>query len=312
MFGYILLIVIIGSLIYVSCLIIWYIFKAICRLFAPTNKNTNTSIRNTPQPKEPLKYGKEKALEIIIQDELMNSIIKMSESELFNRCFLWATTGKYEMTLVFKSFIVNDFSLNVEAKHSYNITYFDASKWGYSDNPIWIKYQHKFGSYRINIPVGKCFISTSLGSEFEILENQSIVCIIDYTPERIQAKEEEIENERLERIEQARLKREEEEKEEVKKKLLEKERKRNLEKLALKELEDEGLIFSEASKRPPIPKEVVDVVWNRDGGKCVYCGSQKNLHLDHIIPFSKGGDSSVENLQILCQECNLKKSNKIG
>jgi hypothetical protein len=102
------------------------------------------------------------------------------------------------------------------------------------------------------------------------------------------------------------------EKDKVKAKLLEKKKKREIEKLALQELIDEGELFPEANKRPPIPKDVVDAVWNRDGGKCVYCGSNENLHLDHIIPFSKGGDTSIENLQLLCQKCNLEKSNKIG
>ena len=98
----------------------------------------------------------------------------------------------------------------------------------------------------------------------------------------------------------------------IKEKLLAKKRKQDLEKAALQELMDEGEIFPEANKRPPIPKEVVDVVWRRDGGKCVYCGSTENLQLDHIIPFSKGGATTVENLQLLCQKCNLQKSNKIG
>lgn len=102
------------------------------------------------------------------------------------------------------------------------------------------------------------------------------------------------------------------EKDKVKARLLEKKKKREIEKLALQELIDEGELFPEANKRPPIPKDVVDAVWNRDGGKCVYCGSNENLHLDHIIPFSKGGDTSIENLQLLCQKCNLEKSNKIG
>ena len=82
--------------------------------------------------------------------------------------------------------------------------------------------------------------------------------------------------------------------------------------MALRELMDEGILFPEAGKRPPIPKDVVDAVWRRDGGKCVYCGSTENLQFDHIIPFSKGGATTVENLQLLCQKCNLQKSNKIG
>lgn len=102
------------------------------------------------------------------------------------------------------------------------------------------------------------------------------------------------------------------EKQQIKNRLLEKKKKRNLEKMALQELIDEGELFSESNKRPPIPKDVADAVWNRDKGKCVYCGSTENLHFDHIIPFSKGGDTSIENLQLLCRKCNLEKSNKIG
>ena len=102
------------------------------------------------------------------------------------------------------------------------------------------------------------------------------------------------------------------EKKSIKDKLLEKKRKQELEKAAMQELMDEGVLFPEAGKRPPIRKEVVDAVWKRDGGKCVYCGSTENLQLDHIIPFSKGGATTVENLQLLCQKCNLQKSNKIG
>lgn len=102
------------------------------------------------------------------------------------------------------------------------------------------------------------------------------------------------------------------EKAQIKERILERKRKRDLEQSIMIELTDEGEIFPEANKRPPIPKDVVDAVWRRDGGKCVYCGSTENLQLDHIIPFSKGGATTVENLQLLCQKCNLQKSNKIG
>mgnify|MGYP000120482121 CR=1 FL=1 len=59
-------------------------------------------------------------------------------------------------------------------------------------------------------------------------------------------------------------------------------------------------------------KEVKDKVWNRDGGKCVECGSNEKLEFDHIIPFSKGGSNTYRNIQLLCEECNRKKSNQIG
>lgn len=61
-----------------------------------------------------------------------------------------------------------------------------------------------------------------------------------------------------------------------------------------------------------IPSAVKVAVWERDKGSCRICGSTKNLHFDHIIPFSKGGSSTdPENIQILCAKCNLKKHDKI-
>ena len=66
------------------------------------------------------------------------------------------------------------------------------------------------------------------------------------------------------------------------------------------------------SKSRYIPKTIKKIIWLRDGGKCVECGSQENLEFDHIIPFSKGGANTVKNIQILCSKCNKKKSNKIN
>ena len=61
-----------------------------------------------------------------------------------------------------------------------------------------------------------------------------------------------------------------------------------------------------------IPSEVKKEVWKRDGGKCVICGSVKNLHLDHDLPFSKGGTSlTPKNVRLLCMKHNLEKSAKI-
>lgn len=62
-----------------------------------------------------------------------------------------------------------------------------------------------------------------------------------------------------------------------------------------------------------IPSEVKLVVWKRDGGKCVQCGSRDNLHFDHIIPFSLGGSSlTAENIQLLCARHNLQKHDRIS
>ena len=106
--------------------------------------------------------------------------------------------------------------------------------------------------------------------------------------------------------------REDEERRQIAERLKTKQRRRQLEKEVRQELIDSGELFGDKTKRPRIPKEVVDAVWRKDGGRCVYCGSTENIQLDHIIPFSKGGASTIENLQLLCQKCNIEKSNKIG
>lgn len=65
-------------------------------------------------------------------------------------------------------------------------------------------------------------------------------------------------------------------------------------------------------RREPIPEDVKLLVWARDGGCCAHCGSTQALHFDHIIPVAKGGGNTEANIQILCQACNLKKSDKIA
>ena len=48
-------------------------------------------------------------------------------------------------------------------------------------------------------------------------------------------------------------------------------------------------------------------------GRCALCGATKDqapLHIDHIIPRSKGGKTEYANLKVLCSKCNLAKSNK--
>jgi len=50
----------------------------------------------------------------------------------------------------------------------------------------------------------------------------------------------------------------------------------------------------------------------RDDKKCAICGKNGNgtiLEVDHIIPFSEGGTTIAGNLQVLCKDCNIGKSN---
>jgi len=51
-------------------------------------------------------------------------------------------------------------------------------------------------------------------------------------------------------------------------------------------------------------------VYRRDGGECVYCGSTKQLTLDHVIPKSKGGSNEWTNLVTCCHKCNLHKADR--
>lgn len=47
------------------------------------------------------------------------------------------------------------------------------------------------------------------------------------------------------------------------------------------------------------------------GNKCVCCGEQRKLTIDHIIPVTLGGSNSISNLQPLCKPCNSRKNNKV-
>jgi CRISPR/Cas system Type II protein with McrA/HNH and RuvC-like nuclease domain len=51
-------------------------------------------------------------------------------------------------------------------------------------------------------------------------------------------------------------------------------------------------------------------IYKRDGFECVYCGSSKNLTLDHVIPRSRGGTNEWTNLVTSCFKCNSKKGDK--
>jgi CRISPR/Cas system Type II protein with McrA/HNH and RuvC-like nuclease domain len=80
------------------------------------------------------------------------------------------------------------------------------------------------------------------------------------------------------------------------------------------------LFKSTKSRRKTLSRAITErlrlKVFKRDNYKCVICGKSPAthlgtiLHIDHIKPFSDGGDSSIENLRTLCQKCNLGKGNQ--
>lgn len=57
------------------------------------------------------------------------------------------------------------------------------------------------------------------------------------------------------------------------------------------------------------------LVMRRDNFRCILCGASPALkpglilHIDHKVPWSKGGETVIENLQTLCSQCNIGKSN---
>ena len=52
-------------------------------------------------------------------------------------------------------------------------------------------------------------------------------------------------------------------------------------------------------------------VFLRDGFACVYCRSPDDLTFDHLIPRSRGGRTTWENIVTACSPCNLKKGGKM-
>jgi hypothetical protein len=56
-----------------------------------------------------------------------------------------------------------------------------------------------------------------------------------------------------------------------------------------------------------IPEKVRVAVWRRAGGKCAKCGRHEGLEFDYIVPASRGGKCTPENLQMLCNRCYEQK-----
>jgi hypothetical protein len=63
--------------------------------------------------------------------------------------------------------------------------------------------------------------------------------------------------------------------------------------------------------RIAISSEIRRAVFERDGGQCVECESRFDLQYDHVLPVALGGATTIENLQLLCADCNRRKSDSL-
>jgi hypothetical protein len=88
----------------------------------------------------------------------------------------------------------------------------------------------------------------------------------------------------------------------------------------VRSINDETIVVEESEKNVHRTSRNINTrlrfrVLKRDCFKCCACGASPakdvsvELHVDHIIPWSKGGETVIDNLQTLCSKCNLGKSN---
>lgn len=62
--------------------------------------------------------------------------------------------------------------------------------------------------------------------------------------------------------------------------------------------------------RKTIPSNVRAIIYARDGLRCVDCGTDQSLTVDHVIAVVNGGTDDIENLATRCRSCNSRKGAK--
>lgn len=77
---------------------------------------------------------------------------------------------------------------------------------------------------------------------------------------------------------------------------------------AKKEQSTDKSTVPEQSSKHYIPAAVRHHVWTRDKGKCTNCGSGYAVQHEHIVPFAKGGENTIENIKLLCRSCNQRSA----
>ena len=84
---------------------------------------------------------------------------------------------------------------------------------------------------------------------------------------------------------------------------------------------DDILALALMSDGPPVervrrqtwPRGLRDQLRRAQGGRCVYCWVRVRAglsHIDHVVPIAQGGTNDVDNLQLLCPGCNLRKGDR--
>jgi hypothetical protein len=53
------------------------------------------------------------------------------------------------------------------------------------------------------------------------------------------------------------------------------------------------------------------MIYKRDNHTCQYCGARSKLTIDHVLPRSRGGEDTWENLVVACSSCNTKKGSML-
>jgi hypothetical protein len=68
----------------------------------------------------------------------------------------------------------------------------------------------------------------------------------------------------------------------------------------------------DGKRLPPAEWYIVKaIVLARDNNTCAYCGATNRLHIDHVIPISRGGSNAFDNLATSCGPCNQSKGPKL-
>jgi 5-methylcytosine-specific restriction endonuclease McrA len=70
-----------------------------------------------------------------------------------------------------------------------------------------------------------------------------------------------------------------------------------------------------AERRKPMPRWLRGWIIDRDDATCYLCGLScwpHEIHIDHVVPVSRGGDDHPSNLRVACRTCNMRKGKKMA